>query len=149
MQELYAKTPDDLKAVAAILAQEVFGRVAPKEASVIGLYGDLGSGKTTFVKSIAESLGVVEPVVSPTFIIERVYAMDHPRFARFIHIDAYRLRDSDELLSLGWEEISKDPKNLIFIEWADRIEAALPYDAIKMYFEGVDERTRKIRIVNP
>ncbi|MBI4120869.1 MAG: tRNA (adenosine(37)-N6)-threonylcarbamoyltransferase complex ATPase subunit type 1 TsaE [Parcubacteria group bacterium] len=146
MSEFHAKSHNDLKDIASKVVHEALAQRGALRATVVGLYGDLGSGKTTFVKNIAEVLGISEPVVSPTFIIERVYAMHHAQFTHFIHIDAYRLKDGKELLRLGWDDIAKDPKNLVFIEWADRVEAVLPKDAIKIYFEGVDERTRKVRI---
>ena len=66
----------------------------------------------------------------------------------FIHIDAYRLGNSDELKQLGWNKIASDPHNLIVIEWAENVEDVLPKDAIKIYFEFVDKNTRKIRIMN-
>ena len=95
----------------------------PKESSatVVGLYGDLGAGKTFFTQVIAKNLGLKEDVVSPTFVIEKKYILTNQKFANLIHIDAYRIEDSDELLSLRWREIISDPRNLILIEWPERV----------------------------
>ena len=73
--------------------------------------------------------------------------MDHKNFEHLIHIDAYRLGSGDELLHLGWEEIAKNPKNIIFIEWPERVSEILPEDIKKIYFTFVDASSRKIEIV--
>lgn len=70
-------------------------------ATVVGLSGDLGAGKTAFTKCIAKSLGVEDTVTSPTFVIEKIYELQNQKFTHLIHIDAYRLDKSDELLNLG------------------------------------------------
>ena len=115
-------------------------------ATVVGLYGDLGSGKTAFTQAAAKCLGVKEAVTSPTFVIEKIYKLDHQNFDHLIHIDSYRLKSGDELLHLGWEEIAKNPKNLIFIEWPEKVAEILPNDIKKIHFTFVDENTREIRL---
>ena len=117
-----------------------------KGAIIVGLYGDLGSGKTAFTQAVAKCLGVRETVTSPTFVIEKIYKLDHQDFDHLIHIDAYRLKGGDELLHLGWEEIAKNPKNIIFIEWPERIAEILPNDIKKIQLTFVDENTREIRL---
>ncbi len=101
--------------------------LSPKEtATVIGLYGNLGAGKTSFSQGVAQALGVTEMVTSPTFVIEKIYDLEGKKFDRLVHIDAYRLEKPEELLHLGWEEITKDPKNLILIEWPERVGSIMP-----------------------
>ncbi len=117
-----------------------------KQAVVVALYGELGSGKTTFAQKIASELGVSKTVISPTFIIERVYKINVGVFTHFIHIDAYRLENADELLHLGFKDIVSDHKNFIAIEWAEKVEELLPKDTIKIYFEHVSEGERQIVI---
>jgi len=117
------------------------------QATIVGLYGDLGSGKTTFVQGVAKALGVRETVISPTFIIERVYKLEG-YFRHFIHIDCYRFEDSNEIKTLGLDEVLKDPRALLCIEWADKVEKFLPEGITKIYFELVDENTRKINIIS-
>lgn len=123
---------------------EAVSRPSSANATVFALYGDLGSGKTAFTKAVAAALGVPEVVTSPTFVIEKVYALAHPVFDRLIHIDAYRLEHSDELRALGWNDVVSDPKNLIVVEWADRVEDLLPEDTRRFSLSVVDEMTRSL-----
>jgi tRNA threonylcarbamoyladenosine biosynthesis protein TsaE len=100
------------------------------------LYGELGSGKTTFVQGFARGLGIQEKVLSPTFVIMKSYPI--PRAQRmFYHIDCYRIKDEQNLLALGWKEIVSDPRNLVLIEWPERIQNILPKDAISISFETI------------
>ncbi len=118
--------------------------VPQKSAVVVGLYGELGAGKTAFTQALANALGVIERVTSPTFVLEKVYALKNQKFSHLIHIDAYRLERSNELKQLGWDTIVLDRNNLIVIEWADRIEDILPKDTKRVYFTVSGERTRTI-----
>jgi tRNA threonylcarbamoyladenosine biosynthesis protein TsaE len=114
-------------------------------ACIIGLRGDLGSGKTTFVRGVARALGVRQTVTSPTFVVEKVYKLKNQPFNYLIHIDAYRLEKGEELLHLGWEETSKDPKNLIFVEWPENVEKVLPPHYLNIEFQNISEKKRKIK----
>lgn len=115
-----------------------------ERARVVALQGDLGAGKTTFTQEVGKILGVGERMQSPTFVIEKIYAIDFKNFKRLIHIDAYRLEKESELLHLGWEEIIKEKENLIFIEWPENVKNIIPKDAIKISFKFIDEMTREI-----
>ncbi len=115
-------------------------------ALVVGLYGDLGSGKTTFTQSIAKIFDVTEDVTSPTYVIEKIYNIGHGNFKKLIHIDAYRLDLAKELLSLGWERTLADSRNIIFIEWPERVLEALPENHIKVHFKFLSENEREIEI---
>ena len=114
-------------------------------AFVVGLSGDLGAGKTTFTKEVARILGVVETVVSPTFVIEKIYKLTGSVFENLIHIDAYRLKNPAELTVLGWDELIKDPKNLILVEWPENIKGCLPDRSLSVNFEHVNENSRGIK----
>lgn len=117
------------------------------QATVVGLFGDLGSGKTTFSQSVAKILGVAENVTSPTFVIEKIYELPTSgRFKHLIHIDCYRLESSSEMAKLGWSEIIANPENLIFVEWPEKIADILPADMIKIDFKFIDETTREISL---
>ncbi len=117
-----------------------------KKALAVGLFGDLGSGKTTFVQNVAKILGVKEHLVSPTFVIQKRYLIELKKngFQNLIHIDAYRLEGGRELLGLDWKKIKNDPQNIIFIEWPERVERVLDVDIKKIYFKFIDENTREI-----
>ena len=119
-----------------------------QNALIVGLYGDLGSGKTTFVKGIAKVFGLEKTITSPTFVIEKIYKLKNQVFDNLIHIDAYRLKNEKELLNLGWREISKNPKNIIFIEWPENVNDILPSDAKNIKFRFVDENVREITFLN-
>ena len=116
----------------------LIGSLAPHTdtATVVALSGELGAGKTTFAQGIARALGIEENVTSPTFVLEKIYQLEGQRFARLIHIDAYRLNDPHELEVLGWTEIIVDPVNLIIIEWPEKVARLIPADAIHIAFTG-------------
>lgn len=111
-------------------------------AVVLALYGDLGSGKTALTKELSGLLGVSETVNSPTFVLEKIYRAKHPRFKRLAHIDAYRLEGGEELRHLGWEELLSDKQALVVVEWAERVEKALPPEALKVRASFVEEGSR-------
>src|SRR3989338_4219625 len=139
--------------VACLFAQEIvksdFNR---KNALVVALDGNLGGGKTTFAQGFAKGLGVREKVLSPTFVIMRHHLLINNRrifhFRRFVHIDAYRLKSTQELHPLGWQDILKDKDAIVLVEWEDRIRRALPKEYIRVQFEFLSERERKIIIQN-
>lgn len=117
----------------------------PNQATVVGLYGDLGSGKTTFVQAASKALGVSSSVTSPTFLIMKSYILPSTLYRLLVHVDAYRLKHPEELRKLRFDELLVDPKNLIFVEWADKVADLLPRDHRKLHFEFVDEHTRRVR----
>ncbi len=117
-------------------------------ATIIALSGELGSGKTTFTQGVARSLGMTEPVTSPTFVIEKIYELPAEAgrgFTRLIHIDTYRLKSEAELSAIGWHEIITNPANLIFVEWPEQITGAIPEGVIELFFSGSGD-WREVRI---
>ena len=135
--KFFTSTPFQTKKAGRILAEEISKKKLGKKASVIGLEGDLGGGKTTFLQGFAEGLKVKEKILSPTFIILR-------RIRNFYHIDCYRVKRPQEILDLGFKEIIANPKNIVAVEWADRIRQIMPEETIWLKFEFVNEKTRKI-----
>lgn len=117
-------------------------------ATIVALRGELGAGKTTFTQKVGKLLGITENMHSPTFVIEKIYEIDYKGFKNFIHIDAYRIEKDSELLHLGWEEIIKEPENLIFIEWPENVPGLIPGGAKRISFKHVDENTREIMYEN-
>jgi tRNA threonylcarbamoyladenosine biosynthesis protein TsaE len=114
-------------------------------ATIITFSGELGAGKTTITKELAKQLGIKENVVSPTFVIMKIYNTKDIKFKKLIHIDAYRLDKSEELLRLGWEEIISNKDNLIVVEWPERVSDCFPRDVIPLKLEHNDENTRTIK----
>lgn len=117
----------------------------PDGAVVVALHGELGAGKTTFVQQLAKAFGVVDDVISPTFVIQKRYSLGAEQsFERLVHIDAYRLERASELEALDWGELVADSQNLIVIEWAERVADILPPDTQHLTFTYVGEETRAI-----
>ncbi len=110
-----------------------------KSGGLICLYGDLGSGKTTFVQGLARGLGIKKRILSPTFLIVREYP-------NFYHLDLYRLQKSQEIVDLGFKEMMENPQNVVVIEWAEKAKDLLPQKRIEINFEIVNENERKITI---
>ena len=127
-------------------ASELASQLLPKQggAIVVTLSGDLGAGKTAFAKALALEFGIEEDVTSPTYVIEKIYIPAKGAFSRFIHIDAYRLNGAHDLDVLGWKELIQESGNLIILEWPEKVEGAIPADALNVKLEFVDEQTRKI-----
>jgi len=120
----------------AATAQQFLSTLTPRSrATIVALSGDLGGGKTTFTQEIAKILGITASVTSPTFILENIYTLSGKKWERLIHIDAYRLKSADELRALGWDDIAADPKNLIVLEWPERVPELLPEDTVKISFD--------------
>jgi tRNA threonylcarbamoyladenosine biosynthesis protein TsaE len=108
---------------------------------VVGLAGDLGAGKTRLVQGAAAALGVEGPVLSPTFMLVREYDGDPPVH----HVDAYRLSGPLELEDLGLEDVlSADA--VVFVEWADRVAAALPESWLELVLHIRDDDRREIEV---
>jgi len=109
---------------------------------VIGLYGELGAGKTTMVKGIARAFGIDDrEIVSASFTIIAEYHTTPP----FLHIDLYRIEKDDELAELGlWDHMGEDSVSVI--EWAEKAEKGLPVDIIKVRLKSIDEHMREITI---
>ena len=119
-----------------------------ENAVVIGLSGDLGSGKTSFVQGIAKAFNIKDKVLSPTFVIQKRYPIkNHENFKNLIHIDAYRLDKPEQIIPIGWHEISRSKENIIFIEWPEKIGDFMPKNHKKIVFEFIDPEKRGIEIV--
>ncbi|MEK7144491.1 MAG: tRNA (adenosine(37)-N6)-threonylcarbamoyltransferase complex ATPase subunit type 1 TsaE [Patescibacteria group bacterium] len=101
-------------------------------ATLVTLRGELGAGKTAFTKAVAKVLGVEETVTSPTFVLEKIYILNRQKFARLVHIDAYRLEKGSDLAPLGFDELMQDKDNLILLEWPEKVIGALPSPAVKV-----------------
>jgi len=112
-----------------------------RAGSVVALYGDLGAGKTAFVRGMARGLAIDESVSSPTYTIVNEYPGDPALF----HFDMYRLKDSGDLYGIGWDDYL-DRNGICVTEWSERIEDALPADTVRVHIDRMSESTRKITI---
>ncbi len=131
------------------IAQDFLDKILKKEnknAIVVGLLGDLGVGKTHFTQAVGKILGIKRKINSPTFVIMKRYILKHKYFKNLLHLDAYRLKNEKELLHLGWEDLIKDPKNLIFIEWPERVKKAMPKKHHQINIAHTKEGHRKLKI---
>lgn len=117
-----------------------------KTPTVIGLTGDLGSGKTTFVQGFVKALGIKKNIISPTFILMRTYKAKRNNV--LYHLDLYRLESNleREIENLGIKDIWKEEKNILVIEWAEKIKDWLPDGTIWIKFEYLSDDQRKIII---
>ena len=113
--------------------------------AVILLEGELGAGKTCFVRGLCEGLGGdPRQVSSPTFSIMQEY--EGVSAERLVNIDAYRLSGEDELATIGWDELLEDTNAIIAIEWPSRIKNALPSETLTIQLEHIDIQTRELLI---
>ncbi|NCD01086.1 tRNA (adenosine(37)-N6)-threonylcarbamoyltransferase complex ATPase subunit type 1 TsaE [bacterium] len=116
------------------------------ETNVLAMEGDLGAGKTTFAKGLAQGLKIKKEITSPTFTIIKLYKTKNKKYKQLCHIDTYRLNSEEELLSLGFDEYIKNEKTLTLIEWSEKIKNLLPEKYYKISIEHINETTRKIKI---
>jgi len=133
--EYITNSPAETEAIGAAL-----GRILPA-GTVIAYRGDLGAGKTAFTRGLARGLGYADPVTSPTYTIVNEYLGGRlPLF----HFDMYRLRSSEDLWDIGWEDYL-DRGGVCAVEWSENVEDALE-DALTVTIEKLGEDSRRITI---
>jgi len=120
-----------------LLGSSLVSKLQPGD--VISLEGDLGSGKTTFVKGVLKALNYKYDVTSPTFTLINEYAAD----LKVIHIDFYRENNIKRWVEIGLDEYLYSD-NLVIIEWGNMIEEILPDNIIRIHFEHIDLNKRKV-----
>lgn len=109
--------------------------------SLVALYGDLGAGKTQFVKGVCQTLEVKEIVNSPTFTIVNEYHGSLPVF----HIDLYRMKNVDEILGIGFDEYLESG-GICLVEWAEKLDGIIPDRRYDVEMSVIDDSTREIKI---
>ena len=119
------------------------GAILPAD-SVLALHGDLGAGKTTFVRGLARAWGIDETVTSPTFNLYTIYKGER----QLIHLDAYRLESDADLDALMIEDFLQSPW-CFAVEWPERIPDALPADAWHLYLTINADETHQIQLKLP
>lgn len=133
-----SRSPQDTADLARRLAAGL------KPGAVLALYGNLGSGKTCFVRGLAAALNITVPVTSPTFTLIHEYPSDPPLY----HMDLYRLSGPDALYTLGLEDYFEGD-GITVIEWAEHAEPLLPAHTIRLEFNVTTRNTRLITIKEP
>jgi len=137
--------------LAKILAPELKKKLSRrKSAFVVGLKGILGSGKTTFIRYFAKELGIREKILSPSFLIFKKYPLPLNSKLKtlnsklyLMHVDCYRLKRAGELLALGFKNELANPKNLIMIEWAEKIKGILPKNMLWISI-GISGQSKRV-----
>ena len=133
--EFITNSPTETEAVAAALAQKL------TPGTILAYRGDLGAGKTAFTRGLARGLGYAYPVTSPTYTIVNEYLSGRiPLF----HFDMYRLRSSDDLWDIGWEDYL-ERGGVCAVEWSENVEDAME-DALSVCIEKLGDNERKITI---
>lgn len=113
-----------------------------KSGDVVLLTGDLGAGKTTFVKAVAKELGFDGLVTSPTFTLLNEYSAKMPIY----HFDMYRLKSCAEAVESGLDEILRSHEGVCFVEWPQKVAGILPDKNIMIDITVLGDNTRKIKV---
>jgi len=140
MEQFLVQNKKQTENLAKMLAKEILKyKNNKKQALVFGFVGNLGAGKTTFIQSFAKGLGIKNRLTSPTFVLMKNYG-------HLYHIDCYRVKDYKDILALDFAEIVTDAKNIVVIEWAEKIRKILPKDTVWIKFKILPQNRRKIEI---
>lgn len=139
MKAFKSESSQQTQDIAASLAKEA------KPGTIFALIGDLGAGKTIFTQGFAKGLGILDKIISPTFILIRQYPIPSTQNI-FYHLDLYRLENHTDFKSLGISEIIQNPQAIVLIEWAEKIKKLLPPNTIYINFKVVSENIREIQI---
>ncbi|MCL2039916.1 MAG: tRNA (adenosine(37)-N6)-threonylcarbamoyltransferase complex ATPase subunit type 1 TsaE [Bacteroidetes bacterium] len=113
----YSNSLEDTYSIAAAFSKEL------ERGNVIVFEGDLGVGKTEFIRAICNFMGIESPITSPTFTLINQYFSD--KFAIY-HIDLYRIKSQNELLNMGFQELFDDKDSIFFIEWCENSFDLIP-----------------------
>ncbi len=130
-----SRSPQETEAIGEHIARSL------TRGAVLGLSGELGAGKTCFVRGVARALGVRGPVLSPTFTLINEYRGELPVY----HVDAYRTGGSAEVDDLGLDEYF-DGEGVTLVEWADKLASRLPSRAIWVDITGAGDEPRLITV---
>ena len=169
---LVSKSSARTEKIASELARTLIKAGAGDSVQVIALEGELGAGKTVFVRGFARGLGVKNKISSPTFVLMKKYPLEvrsqklearkkkpEPRDPKKLtklkdneaknylcHIDCYRLRDEKDFRAFSLHDIIKNPENIVLIEWAERVRKVLPKKHIKVRIDHIGTNSRRISV---
>lgn len=131
------------------IAKKIAGKA--KAGDIFALSGELGSGKTTFVKAFAKALGVKQEITSPTFVLLKQYNLPvafNSKAKFLVHVDCYRMETVEDAHSIGLSEYFGRDDVIILIEWPEKIKEILPPNIINIGFDYLDEYSRSIKVEN-
>lgn len=111
--------------------------------TVFAFHGDMGAGKTTFIKAICENLGVSDTINSPTFAIVNEYRSDSGEL--IYHFDFYRINKIEEVFDFGYEDYFYS-SSLCFIEWPEKVDTLLPKDTVNVYVKVQEDGSREVSL---
>lgn len=114
-----------------------------REGTVICLDGELGVGKTLFVRALARTLGVESDVTSPTFNLMNIYEAACP----IVHFDLYRITSEEELEDIGFYEYAEATEGIVLIEWAEKFPDAMPAEHLSVRIEALNDEERQFTFV--
>ncbi len=149
--QIISSSPSKTKKIAKLMAEEINQKkTRTSNAIILGLRGELGSGKTTFAQGFARGLGIKNKITSPTFLIIKNYNLKKNKgYKSFYHIDVYRIKKVKELNTLNFKNVLKNKENIILIEWAEKIINLLPHNRIGINLRfGERKNERIIKITN-
>ena len=145
---LAATIPNKILTSSAAETMALAEKIARKfnGGEVLALHGDLGGGKTTFTKGLAEALRVEEVITSPTFVMLKKYPakLENGKNIEFVHIDAYRVESIEDIKSVGIEDFLGRSDVVMVVEWAEKIREILPQNIIELNFKFIDDNSRQI-----
>lgn len=133
---LYTQSPEETQRLAYQIGKQV------RPGDFFAYFGDLGTGKTTFTRGLALGMGLPDVVCSPTYALVQEY---HGDGLSLYHFDLYRIADETELESTGFYDYPLE-SSVFAVEWAEHMEEELPENAIRIYFQYVDDHTRALTI---
>lgn len=117
-----------------------------KGGETVALIGDLGGGKTTFIKGVAKGLGIKKPVRSPSFVLMNSYQVPGRKNLSLYHLDAYRLSPASDISSLGLNDTLGQPQAIVLVEWADNVMNKLKGITHTITFKVLEKDNREIII---
>lgn len=148
-KRFFSKTRLETRRIARLIARDLCASPHSSGALAVGFSGELGAGKTTIIQAIGEALGVRRKMQSPTFVFMKKYDLPRRalRWKTLFHVDAYRISKKREVSALGLQEALSDSRNIVFIEWAEKIKKILPKNTIwiEMRHKGGSHRHILVR----
>lgn len=142
MEQIITKSAEETQEFAKKFAERI------KPGDIVALSGELGAGKTTFTQGFVQGLEITNRIISPTFVIIRMYRIKNQesRIKNLYHIDLYRIENEGGLEGLGLKEILEEKDAVKLIEWPERMGSLLPEKRWDIRIESLGESERKINI---